>query len=350
MTLTVHLHVGEPKTGTTYLQAMLDGNREALAADGLVVPGSRLDQVRAGNDLLDVADDRGGGAWAALVDQIGGFDGAAAVVSMESLVLASPEQAERAVSSFPGCEVRVVLTLRDLARVVPAQWQESLQFRHTWTLPDYVAGVTAARPRTTAPGRSFWRQHDVVRELEVWGGAVGDDRVTVVTLPARSSSPRALWDRFCTALGVDPSHYADVPTANESLGAVSAEVMRRFNEALEEGSLTRTQYGRLVRTLLSKQVLAARRGREPKVTVPRSLDTWAHRRSARLVEQLRGSAVTVVGDLADLASPAPGDVDPGYVDVPDADVAAAAVDALVGLVVHTADRAGRSVRADPDRR
>ena len=35
----VYVHVGLPKTGTTYLQHMLWESREALAADGVLFPG-----------------------------------------------------------------------------------------------------------------------------------------------------------------------------------------------------------------------------------------------------------------------------------------------------------------------
>ena len=48
----VFLHVGEPKTGTTFLQHVLFGNRDRLAARGVVLPGyTRRDHSRASRDL-----------------------------------------------------------------------------------------------------------------------------------------------------------------------------------------------------------------------------------------------------------------------------------------------------------
>jgi len=35
----VYLHIGEPKTGTSYLQNSLWSNRAGLAAQGVVLPG-----------------------------------------------------------------------------------------------------------------------------------------------------------------------------------------------------------------------------------------------------------------------------------------------------------------------
>ena len=56
MTERVYLHVGTPKSGTTYLQRVLDHNRERLAAAGVLVVGERHgDRVHA---ALVVREDR----------------------------------------------------------------------------------------------------------------------------------------------------------------------------------------------------------------------------------------------------------------------------------------------------
>ena len=48
MTERVYLHVGTPKSGTTYLQRVLDHNRERLAAAGVLVVGDEhVDRVHA---------------------------------------------------------------------------------------------------------------------------------------------------------------------------------------------------------------------------------------------------------------------------------------------------------------
>ena len=50
----VHLHVGAPKTGTTYLQGRLHHNREALARHGVHYPsGLRQDMFVGALDLID---------------------------------------------------------------------------------------------------------------------------------------------------------------------------------------------------------------------------------------------------------------------------------------------------------
>jgi hypothetical protein len=50
----LYLHIGEPKTGTTFLQDALWGNRARLAAQGLLLPGySDRDHSRASRDLRE---------------------------------------------------------------------------------------------------------------------------------------------------------------------------------------------------------------------------------------------------------------------------------------------------------
>ena len=48
MTKRVYLHVGAPKSGTTYLQRVLEANRQLLAAAGVLLVGDRhLDRIHA---------------------------------------------------------------------------------------------------------------------------------------------------------------------------------------------------------------------------------------------------------------------------------------------------------------
>jgi hypothetical protein len=50
----VYLHIGEPKTGTTFVQEAMWANRARLAAQGVVLPGySHRDHSRASRDLRE---------------------------------------------------------------------------------------------------------------------------------------------------------------------------------------------------------------------------------------------------------------------------------------------------------
>ncbi len=307
MSQRVHLHVGEPKTGTTYVQALLFGQRAALRAHGVGVPGSKPDQIRASLQLMERR--RRGGessmSWAELAATAADLVEPDAVISMESLVRASSAQAKAAVEAF-GTEVRVVLTLRDISRVIPAQWQESVQFRHDWTYEEFLDAVLARRPRRTPAGRTFWRQHDTTSILDAWADAVGPKRIMIVTVPKVADPPDLLWRRFAHALGHERLDLEPAPRANESLGLTSAELLRRLNQRPAVAALDEQAYSRAYRAYLGKLVLPQRRSSEQPVTLPRS--AWPRvaelaQQQISAVETAQAAGAAFFGEIADLRVP-----------------------------------------------
>lgn len=174
----VFLHVGMMKTGTTYLQSRLKEHRSQLAADGVVVPPAQLQAVR------DRSGRRGtlnrpsvDGAWARLVKSLRTTNGHCGVVSMEFLSAASARTATGIVSELAPAEVHVVVTARDLSRVIAAQWQESIQNRAVWSWEDYsgavvgllAAGVASgASQSTTDPPGPMSAQLEAERQVRDW--------------------------------------------------------------------------------------------------------------------------------------------------------------------------------------
>ena len=104
MTRRVLLHVGTPKTGTSYLQDVLFRNAKPLAAAGIRYPAHRFDaHFLAALDLMRMP--WGGleaeaiGAWDALAAQVREHDGTS-IVSHEILATASRTQVGRALESL----------------------------------------------------------------------------------------------------------------------------------------------------------------------------------------------------------------------------------------------------------
>ena len=351
----VHLHIGTPKSGTTYLQEVMGANRERLAADGVLWPGENWrDQVRAVRDFLDfrpngVVNPAIWGWWPRVRDRILAWDGRAAILSMEWLVHARPDQVRRLAEELSPHELRVVVTARDIARSVPAQWQEQVQNWAQWEWEEYVEGVTADRPLETGPGRQFWTDHDLGRMLQAWAeGGVPAERMTVVTVPPPGSSPQLLWERFAQVLGVDPAGYdTRVDTSgNASLGAASAEVVRRVNDRTRARGLDWAYGGdQVVKWTLSKQTLGPRRPQEAGIKLPVGRREWAERESQRLIDDVRSRGIAVVGSLDELV-PEPSTY--GDLRAPSAeDMLDAALDGLTGLALELQERIKADMLAPP---
>lgn len=331
MTPTIHLHIGEPKSGTTYLQAMLDENSGVLERAGLLIPG-KCERIRASQDAIRGTSD--GQLWRSMAHELLAWSGSDALISMETLCRAKRPSVKRAVRAFGPAQVRVYITVRDVLRSLAAQWQQSTQHRKTWTWPEYSTAVIAGHPGHPAT-RNFWSQHDLEVILQRWTRVVGAQNVYVVTVPGPEADPMLLWRRFAQALSLPEVDVTQTSTSNESLGEISAELMRRVNEAIEPLGLTEEQYISAVQELLAHKVLAPRRSVEPKVLPPPDAALWAQRESERLIAAVSDGGVHVVGDLDELR-PQVSETGPVARVPSDAELVAAATEAASGLVVELA--------------
>jgi hypothetical protein len=235
----VYVHVGPPKTGTTYLQDVLWRNQRTLAGCGVVVPGRQIDHFHAALDLRGIA--FGGhdnpevpGAWDRLVSRALGATGGRVVLSHEVFAGARPEEIARAVSDLSPAAVHVVYAVRDLGRQLPAVWQEGLKNRKTIR---YEAFLRRTLQPEVSIERGFWRAQHAVAVLARWREHLPVERIHVVTLPpaGAAASGDVLWRRFCDALGIDGAGVdLDVARSNASLSPTQCELLRRLNAALPD--------------------------------------------------------------------------------------------------------------------
>ncbi len=343
----VYLHVGAPKTGTTYLQDRLAANKSRLARHDVHYPtGLRADMFLAALDLVDRP--WGGlrsdahGEWSALARRVRRANGTA-VVSHEILAAARPERIRMAMSSFGSAEVHVVYTARDLARQVPAEWQERVKHRRVVPFKRFVRRVRHNPQHKDA--RRFWRAQGLPDVLTRWGHGLPPERVHLVTVPPPGAHPDELWRRFCSVVGIDPTwDLIESARRNPSLGAAETLLLRRLNRRLRESELEPDDYRSLVRGLLAHETLAQRDGVQP-VRLTEDAHGWASEVAEEWVEWVTGSGIHVVGDVADLRPQPyePSDPPRRPVDNPkQAEVVDAALDAIVTLLAET------SRRRDPD--
>jgi hypothetical protein len=302
----VLLHIGEPKTGTTFLQQVMWRNRAELAARGIVLPGHHpQDHFRASQDLRGIAklasDPAGSwtGEWEILARQARQAP-KAAVISHELFSAADAHQADRAVRSLRPAEVHIVLTVRDVATLLPAEWQETVKHRNARGWEDWLGDVID-RESADANRRRwwFWRVHDTLAILDIWSRHLPAERVHVIVTPPWGSAGGLLWQRFASVLGIDPGS-VDLTRArpNSSLGLPEIEFLRRLNQALP-GEVPDWFYMWNVKEAIAHRALAAR-PRDGRLELPASRDCWARGRGEELISGLIGSGYDLVGDLGEL--------------------------------------------------
>lgn len=349
----VYLHIGGPKTGTTYLQEVLWRNRMALRDGGVLYPGSRPDaHFRAAQDLLgqsfnNHADPEVPGTWQGLVDEAKRHEGTS-VVSHELLGLASEEDVDRALRSLAFAEVHVLYTARDLARQIPSVWQEDIKNGHVLRFEEFIKGLRGDEAVPHGLVDLFWRYQNLARVLATWSRNLAADRVHVVTVPPRGRAAGLLWERFAHTIGIEAdTGAADTPVTNRSLGIVEAGLLRHVN--LRLGSdLDWPTYNAFVKGGIVGALVETSTGSVP-ITLPASEHGWVAEWSKQSMTDLGQAGYDVVGDLAELLPDrSPADSSSRHPDdASEAEQLDAATDAMVGLARSLRETRVRAMRRNP---
>ncbi|HYJ70256.1 MAG TPA: glycosyltransferase [Nocardioidaceae bacterium] len=313
----VFLHVGAPKSGTTFLQTVLWNNRALLEADKILLPGRDLFDHNLAVTAIrnpeprNKLQHRAKATWRRLREEMDAWSGDA-VITNEWFVRADAEQAARGRRDLADTELHIVYTARALVHQVPAAWQETLKVGRGWAMNDFIAGLDDDSAQWS------WLALDPALALKRWVGDLPPGRIHVVTVPPKGSDPGLLWKRLCAVLDIDPQRYdASTAEANESLGAEAARLLERMGPELrtaigaDEASWTE-QY-RWIRRYMGHELLVPRGG--SRIGANAEQAAALHARSVTAANALGDAGYDIVGDLDDLrlADPPAGSRDPSSV-------------------------------------
>lgn len=335
----LYLHVGLPKSGTTYLQGLMARNRDRLRAQGILYPSPRQGsmfhaaiELRGSHAFWGLSEETVAGNWERLVRAARDHDGPT-VISHEILSGLNPRQVAVAAESLEGFEVHLVVTARDLVRQVTAMWQEGIKNGDARSF-ELFSGRIMRDLETRDFGRRFWSMQELTDVLERWSAVAPPERTHVVTAPQSGADPLELLRRFADACGFDADVLdTEISKSNESLGTAQIAVLRDINVALDD-RIRQPQYAGVVKRLFAERILP--RHKSPRPVLPQDLYPVLREVSERWVKELDESGVRVHGDLDDLlpAAPAPGSAHPD--DVSDAERYAVAREALADVLVEVA--------------
>ena len=303
----VLLHVGVHKTGTTAIQAALADAREDLATHDVRYPGKLQAQHRAALAVLGRPwgwNARGGGVldrehFDRLAKRTAKASGRV-VISSEFFCEAPAQTAAEVVLDLSGSRqrpIQVVVTLRNLGKLLPSSWQQYLKYGLTTSYEKWLEDVFAT-PGSSKMTPTFWKRHAHGDVIERWSSAVGAENLTVLIL---DDAPRDyMFQVFAQLLDVPEqllTSRMDL-TSNRSMTAAEAEVLVRLNKKVKKSM----QWGDYVRLVRRGVALGMVEGREPDPSEPKlftpqwALDA-AHDAGNAAANSIEQSGVQVLGNL-----------------------------------------------------
>jgi hypothetical protein len=304
------LHVGFHKTGTTSLQDILNRNRAELLQQGLLYPKTR--KFRAQHEFAWSAGQRGWG-W----KQFGGSQAGPGpakrmyrllrsakedvIISSEFLSELKPDQIKRLLSAIGNRELKVIFTVRPVAKILPSAYQQEIKNGSKLTFDSWLKRVLEPEKENRNKTR-FWTRHSHHIEIAKWAEVVGKDRITVII--SDESRPEFLTDSFFELVGAKTDNFRESKKeiVNRSMDMAEIELLRRINEKFDR-NLGWDEYVTGIRSTLVKswtQSLPSENS-PGRLANPEAFKDRIDHKVTEVTEGIKSLGVEVIGDVDSLA-------------------------------------------------
>ncbi|QYJ03734.1 hypothetical protein KUV85_15615 [Nocardioides panacisoli] len=299
----LHLHIGPPKSGTTYVQQALWSNRAAMVDAGLVLPLDKAAaQKSASAGLMGSANDGNPRAlerWLELARTVESTD-RDTIVSQELLSYLPDDRIERLLQSVPDTAVHVVITARDPARQLTSLWQQTVKQAGRPDFPDCPPPLGDYAALVADGQVDSWNvQQHLPTLLRRWARHVPADRITVVSVPDSSLPRDTLWRRFARAVDAEDVE-VDLPdgNSNTSLDHDQTELLRQVVVELGgEVNWPRPGY-RVIRNDMVASVQARSGG--ARISFPERHRPWAVDLADTTISTIDELGVHLIGEESEL--------------------------------------------------
>ena len=299
------LHIGVHKTGTTAVQTALANSREVLGTWKVNYPGRLMAHREIASSVMgrplgwrtDGAKPPREGLWEQTVAEAHGFDGVT-VISSEFFAESPDDVAERIACDVAVDRLHVVVTLRNLGRILPSAWQQNLKSGFETPYLPWLRRMLFEDDEATR-STIFWRRHRHDALIARWARIVGPERVSVVVVDDRERE--GIFHHFEDLLELPRDtlydHRGEV--SNRSMTLAEAAFLRRLNVAVGGAAGWRAYPNRVQ----AQMVKALVEGRAPAADEARlATPQWALDRAAEIADEMvtaiEASGVHILGDPA----------------------------------------------------
>jgi len=293
------MHVGTPKSGTTYLQDTLWSHKSDLASDGVLVPlKGPLWHWAAAMEMGEHLHDLGTrtGALQRLISAINKWEGDV-IVSSEFFLNATRVKVSEFFSQLDCDEIHVIITARKLLLQVPSAWQQGVKNGNPVSYEEFLASAMEDREK-----KSFWRSHNTERIARRWSPNLPPRNVHIVVAPSSGAAPDELWRRFCSVVGIDSQKFPGLSVSrNPTLGVASTELIRKILLKSAMTSDTNSQLRRdgVVRNLAMGSLV---KFTDEPIGCPIDFQPWFVEQSQSITAAIEKNGYHIVGDLSEMRS------------------------------------------------
>ena len=300
----VLLHIGVHKTGTTAVQSALMTCRPFLDTWNVRYPGITRAQHKiavAGANRSLGWKDRGAFApqpkkWKKFLREAREYDGIT-VLSSEFLAESNIDVITNMINDLGSDRVHVVVTMRNLAKIMPSAWQQFLKGGYTFGYEEWLGNILTA-PKRDANAKLFWARHQHDEVVQRWSSVVGADQMSVIVVD-ESVREGIFWE-FEDMLGLPKNTLVDHQgtESNRSMTIAETEFLRKINADVAP-EMQWPEYRMLIRRGLIKGMVETRSPEpdEPKLLTPQ----WALDRAAEIsgpmCDAIEASGVHIRGNM-----------------------------------------------------
>lgn len=234
----VILHVGLPKTGTTYLQQSFVGHRDQLSSHGVSYPRFGQEHLAGHHNLtfhlrgapVQGADYGDLTAEAALRRALDEQPEANVLLSSEGFSALDANGVGILLRAIQGLEPRVVVYVRRRSKLMGSSWQEAVKHGSPLGLLEYVS------TRLLESGARMLRFEQVLLGI---AQAFGRDAMHVLVYDHLVEDGVDLFSHFAsTVLGIDGLAVDEARRSNQSIASIEVEIVRAVNQAILSGGGT----------------------------------------------------------------------------------------------------------------
>ena len=313
---TVFLHIGPHKTGTTALQNTLFKEQSTLLrykVNYITAEDGRGNANFAARALRNKPSQKNEAQvavpikyWNNIVRQAGDSASDYSIISGEGFADCNDDEIHRVAKELAPGRLRIVVTLRPLAKILPSQWQQYIQnamFEHAFdawlgrTLNSFDNSPLPDREQPTG----FWRRqgHDLL--VRRW--AFADTLNTPILIVANENEPRAIMQGFEALTSLPEGTLQPGATlTNRSLTLPEVEAVRSYYALLHERGFQQRVFrrGSAIRPGLLFKENRKPLSDEARLEIPKEHSAEVLRISSTIVDNLKRQKIHLFGDLDQL--------------------------------------------------